>query len=234
MDKKYIKDYIARRTAQELQDGYIVNLGVGLPTLCTKYLPEGVHICISAELGIVGQGAAPQPGDDNYDPLNVVDAGGSPATVAYGGSFIDSASNFGLIRGGKVNAVVLGCMEVAENGDLANWIIPGKSMAGMGGAMDLCNGAKKVIVAMAHTAKGAPKILKKCKLPLTASHCVTDIITEMAVMKITPDGILLTEYNPELGTAEEAIAAIQAVTEPTLIISPDLKPMEGDLESLQV
>ena len=206
MDKKYVKDYIARRVANELKDGFVVNLGVGLPTLCTKYLPEGVKICIDAELGIVGQGATPMPGDANYDPLNVVDAGGSPASV-----------------------------EVDEEGNLANWIIPGKSMAGMGGAMDLCNGAKEVIVAMAHTAKGNAKILKKCKLPLTASHCVTDIITEMGVMKVVKgQGIVLKEYNPELGTAEEAVKAIQAVTEATLIIDPDLKPMEGDLESLKV
>jgi acetate CoA/acetoacetate CoA-transferase beta subunit len=234
MDKKYIKDYIARRTAQELKDGYVVNLGVGLPTLCTKYLPEGVRVCIDAELGIVGQGATPVPGTPEYDPMNVVDAGGSPATVAYGGSFTDSATNFGLIRGGHVDAVVLGCMEVDEKGNIANWIIPGKSMAGMGGAMDLCNGAKEVIVAMAHTAKGNAKILKKCKLPLTASHCVTDIITEMAFMKVTSEGIVLKEYNPELGTKEEAIEKIQAATEATLIIDPELKPMEGDLESLKV
>ena len=235
MDKKYVKDYIARRVANELKDGFVVNLGVGLPTLCTKYLPEGVKICIDAELGIVGQGATPMPGDANYDPLNVVDAGGSPASVAFGGSFTDSATNFGLIRGGHVDAVVLGCMEVDEEGNLANWIIPGKSMAGMGGAMDLCNGAKEVIVAMAHTAKGNAKILKKCKLPLTASHCVTDIITEMGVMKVVKgQGIVLKEYNPELGTAEEAVKAIQAATEATLIIDPDLKPMEGDLESLMV
>ena len=134
-----------------------------------------------------------------------------------------------------MDACVLGCMEVDEEGSLANWIIPGKSMAGMGGAMDLCCGAKEVIVAMTHTAKGNAKILKKCKLPLTASHCVTMIITEMAVMKIVKgQGIVLTEYNPELGTKEEAVAAIQAATEATLIISPDLKPMEGDLESLKV
>ena len=219
MDKKYVKDYIARRVANELKDGFVVNLGVGLPTLCTKYLPEGVKIC----------------SDANYDPLNVVDAGGSPASVAFGGSFTDSATNFGLIRGGHVDAVVLGCMEVDEEGNLANWIIPGKSMAGMGGAMDLCNGAKEVIVAMAHTAKGNAKILKKCKLPLTASHCVTDIITEMGVMKVVKgQGLVLKEYNPELGTAEEAVKAIQAATEATLIIDPDLKPMEGDLESLKV
>ena len=235
MDKKYIKDFIARRTAQELKDGFVVNLGVGLPTLCTKYLPEGTKICIHAEVGIVGAGATPVAGDANYDPMHVVDAGGSPASVAYGGSFIDSASNFGLIRGGHVDACVLGCMEVDEEGSLANWIIPGKSMAGMGGAMDLCCGAKEVIVAMTHTAKGNAKILKKCKLPLTASHCVTMIITEMAVMKIVKgQGIVLTEYNPELGTKEEAVAAIQAATEATLIVSPDLKPMEGDLESLKV
>ena len=235
MERSEIKGFIAKRCAKELKDGDVVNLGIGLPTMIPNYLPKDVELIIHAELGIVSAGQSPKEGDENYDPYHVVDAGGTPSSVAYGGGFIDSATNFGLIRGGHVDACFLGALEVDAEGNLANWIIPGKSMAGMGGAMDLCNGAKEVIVAMAHTAKGNAKILKKCKLPLTASHCVTDIITEMGVMKVVKgQGIVLKEYNPELGTAEEAVKAIQAVTEATLIIDPDLKPMEGDLESLKV
>ncbi len=208
---------------------------MGLPTLCTKYLPEGTKICIHAEVGIVGAGATPWRATPTMIPCTWSTPAAPPPPSPIGGTFTDSATNFGLIRGGHVDAVVLGCMEVDEEGTLANWIIPGKSMAGMGGAMDLCCGAKEVIVAMTHTAKGNAKILKKCKLPLTASHCVTMIITEMAVMRIVKgQGIVLLEYNPELGTKEEAVAAIQAATEAELIISPDLKPMEGDLESLKV
>ena len=151
---------------------------------------------------------------------HVVDAGGSPSAAAPGACFIDSASSFALIRGGHVDATILGGLEVDEEGSLANWIIPGKKMPGMGGAMDLLVGAKNVIVAMEHTAKGMPKILKKCKLPYTAVKCITKIITEMGVMLVTPEGLLLTEYNPEF-TVEQ----IQEATEATLIISPELKPM---------
>ena len=235
MEKSEIKAFIAKRCAKELKDGDVVNLGIGLPTMIPSYLPEGVELIIHAELGIVSAGATPKEGDANYDPYHVIDAGGGVASVAFGGGFIDSATNFGLIRGGHVDACFLGALEVDAQGNLANWIIPGKKMPGMGGAMDLCVGAKHCIICMEHTAKGNPKIFEKCRLPLTASHCVTMIITEMAVMKIVKgQGIVLTEYNPELGTKEEAVAAIQAATEATLIISPDLKPMEGDLESLKV
>ncbi len=218
MEKSEIKPFIAKRVAQELKDGFVVNLGVGLPTLCTQFLPEGVKVAIHAEVGIVGAGNAPSP--EEADPMHVVDAGGSPASVAYGGSFIDSASNFGLIRGGHVDAVVLGGLEVDEHGSLSNWIIPGKKMPGMGGAMDLLVGAKEVIVAMEHTAKGNPKILKKCRLPYTAVHCITKIITEMCVINVTDKGLELVEINPEF-TVEQ----VQAATEATLIVSPDLNPM---------
>lgn len=219
MEKSLIKPFIAKRVAQEFTDGMVVNLGVGLPTLCTSYLPEGVEIIVHAELGIVGQG--PTPDETNIDAMHVVDAGGFPATVIKGGAFMDSASNFGLIRGGHVDAVVLGGLEVDEAGSLANWIIPGKRMPGMGGAMDLLVGAKRVIVAMEHTAKGNPKIIEKCKLPVTAVHCVDLIVTEMGVMKVTDKGIELVEYNPEF-TLDE----IQAATGAKLIISPELKKME--------
>ncbi len=219
MDKNEIKAYIAKRVAKELHDGDVVNLGIGIPTLVTKYLPEGVHLVIHAEDGIVGAGSAPT--EENMDALHVVDAAGSPATVAPYGCFADSALNFGLIRGGHVDATILGGLEVDAEGSLSNWIIPGKKMPGMGGAMDLLVGAKKVIVAMEHTAKGNPKILEKCTLPYTAVHCVDIIITEMGVMDVTPEGIVLKEINPEF-TVEE----VQAATKAKLIISPDLKPIE--------
>ena len=217
MDKSQIKAFIAARVARELKDGDVVNLGIGLPTMVPQFLPEGVHVTLHAENGIIGAGLVT---DENRDPIHVVDAGGQPAAVSARGCFIDSATSFGLIRGGHVDATILGGLEVDEEGSLSNWIIPGKKMPGMGGAMDLLVGAKNVIVAMEHTAKGNPKILKKCRLPYTAVHCVTKIITEMCVIECTKEGLLLTEYNPEF-TVEQ----IQAATEATLIISPDLKPM---------
>jgi len=217
MDKSQIKSFIAARVAKELKDGDVVNLGIGLPTLVPQFLPEGVHVTLHAENGIVGAGPVTA---ENLDPVHVVDASGQPAAVSALGCFIDSATSFGLIRGGHVDATILGGLEVDEEGSLSNWIIPGKKMPGMGGAMDLLVGAKHVIVAMEHTAKGNPKILKKCRLPYTAVHCVTKIITEMAVIECTKEGLLLTEYNPEFSLEE-----IQAATEATLIVSPDLKPM---------
>jgi len=220
MEKSEIKAFIAKRCAKELKDGDVVNLGIGLPTMIPSYLPEGVELIIHAELGIVSAGATPKEGDANYDPYHVIDAGGGVASVAFGGGFIDSATNFGLIRGGPVDACFLGALEVDAQGNLANWIIPGKKMPGMGGAMDLLVGAKEVIVAMEHTAKGNPKILKKCRLPYTAVHCITKIITEMCVINVTDKGLELVEINPEF-TVEQ----VQAATEATLIVSPDLKPM---------
>ena len=218
MEKSLIKPFIAKRVAQEFTDGMVVNLGIGLPVLCTSFLPEGIHVTVHSELGIVGQG--PAPDEEHADPMHLVDAGGSASSIVVGGAFTDSAESFGLIRGGHVDAVVLGGLEVDQEGGLANWIIPGKRMPGMGGAMDLLVGAKKVIVAMEHTAKGNPKILKKCRLPYTAINCVNMIVTEMGVMDVTPECIVLREYNPEF-TVEQ----IQAATEAELIISPDLKPM---------
>lgn len=217
MDRSEIKGFIAKRVAKELKDGDVVNLGIGLPTLVPQYLPEGVHVTLQSENGIIGTGTLTE---ENKDPLYVTDAGGAPAAVAPGGVFIDSCSSFGMIRGGHVDATILGGLEVDEEGSLSNWIIPGKKVPGMGGAMDLLVGAKHVIVAMEHTAKGNPKILKKCRLPYTAVHCITKIITEMGVMNVTDKGLELVEYNPEF-TVEQ----IQAATEATLIISPDLKPM---------
>ena len=215
MEKAMIKSFIAKRAAKEFKDGDFVNLGIGLPTMIPDYLPEDVHVVLEAELGMAGAGGKPEIND-----FNVCDAGGGSSSVAPGGAFIDSATSFGLIRGGHVNATVLGALQVDEKGNLANWIIPGKMVPGMGGAMDLCAGAKKVLVTMEHTQKGAPKILKECTLPLTTQTCVTRIITEMAVIDVTDKGLELVEYNPEF-TVEQ----IQAATEATLIVSPDLKPM---------
>ena len=217
MDKNQIKSTIAARVAKELKDGDVVNLGIGIPTMVPNFLPEGVNLTLHAELGCVGAGPKPAEGEESY---YVVDAGGQPSSVAAGGSFIDSATSFCIIRGGHVDATILGCLECDEEGNKSNWIIPGKKCPGMGGAMDLVVGAKKVIVAMEHTAKGAHKILKKCKLPLTAQKVVSMIITEMGVIEVTPNGLVLKEIHPEF-TVEQ----VQEATEATLTISPDLKPM---------
>ena len=216
MEKSQIKGFIAARVAKELKDGDVVNLGIGLPTLVPNYLPEGIHVTLQAENGTIGSASA----GENPDPIHDVDAGGSASGIAAGGSFIDSSVSFGLIRGGHVDATVLGGLEVDEEGSLSNWIIPGKKMPGMGGAMDLLVGAKYVIVAMEHTAKGKPKILKKCRLPYTAVKCVNKIITEMCVLEVTDQGLLLTEYNPEY-----TLDQIREATEAELMVSPDLKSM---------
>ncbi len=217
MEKSEIKGFIAKRAAKELHDGDVVNLGIGLPTMVPEFLPHDVHVTLQSENGIVG---AVSVDDWSKSPLHVVDAGGAPSAVGPGGAFIDSATSFAMIRGGHVDATILGGLEVDADGSLSNWIIPGKKMPGMGGAMDLLVGAKNVIVAMEHTAKGKPKILKKCRLPYTAVNCVTKIITEMAVIDVTDKGLVLSEYNPEF-TVEQ----IQQATEAELTVSPDLKPM---------
>lgn len=218
MDKQQTQEFIARRVAAELKDGDLVNLGIGLPTLVANYVPEGKEVLFQSENGFIGLGPAPL--EDEIDP-SIANAGGLPVTIVPGGSFFDSAMSFGIIRGGHVDTTVLGALQVAENGDIANYMIPGKMVPGMGGAMDLLSGAKKVIVAMEHTAKGNPKLLKTCTLPLTAVRAVDLIVTEMGVIEVTPNGFMLTEYNPEY-TVEQ----IQAATGAELIISPNLKPMK--------
>lgn len=217
MDKDQIREVIAKRAAKELHDGDVVNLGIGIPTMIPNYLPEGVTVTLQSENGAMGMGPTPAAGEEDK---NLINAGGGYITLLPGGSTFDSATSFAIIRGGHVNVSFLGALQVDENGDLANWIIPGKMAPGMGGAMDLVVGAKKVILTMEHTQKGTPKILKKCTLPLTASGQVDMIITEMGVMEITPEGIVLTEIHPEF-TVED----VQAATEATLIISPNLKSM---------
>ncbi|SDB18146.1 3-oxoacid CoA-transferase subunit B [Eubacterium oxidoreducens] len=217
MERSEIKPFIAKRVAKEIHDGDVVNLGIGLPTLVPDYIDPSIKITLQSENGFIGLAAVDE---SNPDKDYIVNAGGQPAGVEKDGMFFDSSVSFGIIRGGHVDATVLGSLQVAENGDIANWIIPGKMVPGMGGAMDLVVGAKKVIVAMEHTQKGAPKILKECTLPLTAQKQVNLIITEMGVMEVTDKGIVLTEYNPEF-TVEQ----IQEATEAELIISDDLKPM---------
>ena len=217
MDKNQIREVIARRCAKELKDGFVVNLGIGLPTLIPNYLPEGVKVVLQSENGLLGLGPTPEEGKENK---HLVNAGGGYISVLPGGSIFDSSTSFGIIRGGHVDVTILGAMQVDEQGNLANWILPGGKTIGMGGAMDLLVGAKEVILAMEHTAKGKPKILKRCTLPLTAPHEVDMIVTEMGVMKITPDGIVLSEINPEF-----TVDQVQQNTEATLIIPSDIKPM---------
>lgn len=213
-----IREIIARRVARELNDGDVVNLGIGLPTLVANYLPEGVHIVLQSENGIMGMGPAPEEGKEDPDITN---AGGQHVTITPEAMYFDSATSFGIIRGGHVDATILGALQVDALGNLANWIVPGKMVPGMGGAMDLVVGAKKVIIAMQHTQKGKHKILDVCTLPYTAIKVVDMIVTEMGVMELTPEGIVLTEINPEY-TVEQ----VQEATECGLIISPSLKDME--------
>jgi acetate CoA/acetoacetate CoA-transferase beta subunit len=212
------KEIIAARVAKELKDGDVVNLGIGLPTLVADFLPAGVDIVLQSENGIMGMGKVPEAGNASAD---IVNAGGQPVTVKTGAMFFDSATSFGIIRGGHVDATILGALEVDEKGNLANWIVPGKMVPGMGGAMDLVVGAKKVIVAMTHTQKGQPKILKQCRLPYTALGVVDKIITEMGVLEVTPEGLVLTELHPDFTTEQ-----VQQATEAKVIISPNLKPMQ--------
>ncbi|MDD2483723.1 MAG: 3-oxoacid CoA-transferase subunit B [Eubacteriales bacterium] len=212
-----IKEIIASRVAKELKDGDVVNLGIGLPTMVANFLPEGVDIILQSENGIMGMGAAAVAGAEDVD---VVNAGAQYVTVNPGAMFFDSATSFGIIRGGHVDATILGALEVDQHGNLANWIVPGKMVPGMGGAMDLVVGAKKVIIAMQHTQKGKHKILKECTLPYTAVGVVDMIITEMGVMEVTPEGIVLTELHPDFKVED-----VKEATGCELIISPDLKPM---------
>lgn len=211
------RELIIKRVAKELKDGDIVNLGIGMPTMVANYIPEGMDITLQSENGFLGLGPAPEEGKE--DPM-IVNAGGMPVTINPGGMFFDSATSFMIIRGGHVDMTVLGALQVDEKGNLANWMIPGKMVPGMGGAMDLVVGAKKVIVAMEHTAKGAHKILKECTLPLTAAGQVNLIITEMGVMEVTPEGIVLREIAENV-TLEQ----IKEATGAELIIPSDLKKM---------
>lgn len=211
------KEIIAYRIAQELKDGDVVNLGIGLPTLVANYIPEGIEITLQSENGILGMGGLSAPGTEDKDCIN---AGNQHVDVLSGAAYFDSATSFGIIRGGHVDMTVLGALQVDETGTLASHIVPGKMVSGMGGAMDLVAGAKKVIIGTIHTQKGAPKLLKKITLPATAIKCVDMIVTELAVIEVTDKGLVLKEIHPST-TVEE----VKKLTEAELIIEGEVKTM---------
>lgn len=213
-----IRERIVKRVAGFFKDGDLVNLGIGMPTMVANYIPDNINVMLQSENGFIGIGPNPEVGSEDKDTVN---AGGMPVTIVSGGACFDSCMSFSLIRGGHVDATVLGALEVDEKGNLANWIVPGKLVPGMGGAMDLVVGAKKVIIAMEHTTKdGAPKILKNCSLPLTAVNVVDYIVTELGVMEVTDEGIVLKELAPGV-TVED----IQSKTEAQLIIPNNVGTM---------
>lgn len=213
------KEQIAQRIAKELKNGYYVNLGIGIPTLVANYIPAGINVVLQSENGLLGMGPFPYKGEEDPDLIN---AGKQTITTVAGSAFFDSAMSFGMIRAGKVDLTVLGAMEVSEQGDIANWKIPGKMVKGMGGAMDLVASARNIIVAMMHTnPKGESKLLPRCSLPLTGVRCVKKIVSDMAVLDVTPEGFRLLERAPGISVDE-----IKAKTAGKLIVEGDIPEMK--------